>query len=138
MPVNKSHKSSKILHALGNLGKISKTRCSLVRRRQCLMLNLAKTQRFSEDKRSSSAVCAHSFRPFTPFIMFLWISSFAKTKEKKAVCTITKYNFRDCLQSSLFLMFMFGAHLIFSSINFKVFFPPFFSHSGCWVCLSVL
>lgn len=62
----------KILHALGNLEIISKTRCSPVMRRQCHVLNLAKMQRFLEDKRKQAAqsLFAHSSCPFTLLCLY--------------------------------------------------------------------
>lgn len=85
---------------------ISKTRCSPVTRRQCLMLNLAKTQRFSEEARKQAA---HS-RLHTLFLsLYSIICSYGyhvlqKQKKKDGlfvVRIITKYSFqgcRDCLQ----------------------------------------
>lgn len=142
----------KILHALGNLEMISKTRCSPVMRRQCLMLNLAKTQRFFEDKRKQAAQSRlHTlFLSLYPF-MFIWTSSFAKTKDTIFVVrTITKYSFqafRDCLQYNMHLPYnrfslTFSlalkhlAHLTFPQFPFLDRFP-FLNHSSCWVCLSV-
>lgn len=149
MPVNKSHKSE-ILHALGNLGVILKTHCSLVMRTQCLMLNLAKTQRFAGDKRSSSQLFAHALPVPLLCCVNMDITVFCKNKRKirliwwfalsqnivfkglPAVCVYHLNHFHFFF-SRLALI-----HTWLISLFHHLLLRFFLNHSGCWVCWSVL
>lgn len=75
------------LHALGILEMILKAHCSLVMGGQCLMLNLAKTQRFSEDKNISS--CTHTSCLFSLLCLYGYQNVGLFT-----VRTMTKYSFQ--------------------------------------------